>query len=175
MSTPIDTDLAPTGTEGLSEAAFLARYPLPVLAITLSRADEKSAEFLTLSGAPLPPTGRLGSEQPSGGEVVAFVTVRKRGANPFEHMITIGRARNNDICVSTNEVSKFHAYLSKRPDGVWQITDAGSTNGTFYGGRRIEARIPQELPNGDSILLASTKLTLLQGPKLYAFLKSLGH
>ena len=175
MTTPSETDLAPPLTRGLSEAAFLERYPTPVVALTLAEAEEKTAEFMTLSGAPLPPTGRVNAEAPGDSGVVQLVTVCKRGANPFAHMITIGRARNNDICVSTNDVSKFHAYLSKRPDGVWQITDAGSTNGTFYQGRRIAARMAHELPNGDSVLLGSTKLTLLYGPKLYAYLKSIGH
>lgn len=176
LNTPSDTDLAPPSVAGLSEAAFLARHPEPVVALTLAEEQEKTAEFMTLSGAPLPPTGRVNAEgQRDGAGLVRLVTVCKRGANPFAHMITIGRARNNDICVSTNEVSKFHAYLSKRPDGVWQITDAGSTNGTFYQGRRITARLAHELPNGDSVLLGSTKLTLLYGPKLYAFLKSQGH
>jgi hypothetical protein len=57
----------------------------------------------------------------------------------FPSMITIGRTDNNDLVVPDEQVSKFHAFFRLVGDRV-EISDAGSRNGTFVGGRKIEAR-----------------------------------
>ena len=57
----------------------------------------------------------------------------------FPSMITIGRTENNDLVVPDEQVSKFHAFFRLVGERV-EISDAGSRNGTFVGGRRIESR-----------------------------------
>ncbi|MCU1281311.1 MAG: domain containing protein [bacterium] len=57
----------------------------------------------------------------------------------FPSMITVGRTDNNDLVVPDEQVSKFHAFFRLVGDRV-EVSDAGSRNGTFVGGRRIEAR-----------------------------------
>ena len=51
----------------------------------------------------------------------------------FPSMITVGRARNNDIVVPDALVSKFHAFFRQLDDGEWGLADAGSANGTKLG------------------------------------------
>ena len=69
----------------------------------------------------------------------------------FPSMITIGRTRNNDVLVEDTLVSKFHAFLRTGRDR-WELVDAGSRNGTFVGGRRLEPRgAPVELKLGDRV------------------------
>lgn len=57
--------------------------------------------------------------------------VRKTEGNPFP-LISVGRARNNDVCIPDTSVSKVHAYFvaPEKPGGRWHIRDAKSLNGT---------------------------------------------
>ncbi|HEY2895858.1 MAG TPA: FHA domain-containing protein [Gemmatimonadaceae bacterium] len=56
-------------------------------------------------------------------------------------LVHVGRGAHNDIIVSDESVSESHAKLQRREDG-WYVVDMGSTNGTYVGGRRIEAEAP---------------------------------
>lgn len=68
--------------------------------------------------------------------------VRKTDSNPFP-MISLGRARNNDICIPDSSVSKVHAYFvaPDKTEARWRIKDAKSLNGTILmigsGPRRL--------------------------------------
>jgi hypothetical protein len=57
----------------------------------------------------------------------------------FPSMITVGRTENNDLVIPDEQVSKFHAFFRLVGDRI-ELSDAGSRNGTFVGGRRLEAR-----------------------------------
>ncbi len=57
----------------------------------------------------------------------------------FPSMITVGRTENNDLVVPDEQISKFHAFFRLVGERV-EISDAGSRNGTFVDGRRLEAR-----------------------------------
>jgi diguanylate cyclase (GGDEF)-like protein len=70
--------------------------------------------------------------------------------------IRIGRSSENEVSLPEAEVSRYHAQLelSKIGDSGFmvQITDLGSTNGSFINGRRIEyPRVPIALQNGDVV------------------------
>ena len=100
-------------------------------------------------------------------------TIRKRpGANAFSGMVTIGRARNNDIEVKSAGVSKFHAYVLVDRDGTTSLTDAGSTNGTFVNDEQVEERGRIELRPGDQILLGSVRGHFHTPVSLYDYLQS---
>lgn len=79
------------------------------------------------------------------------VFLQKSNRNPFESMITIGRATNNDHCLPLPTVSKVHAYFSKAPDGSWRLTDQRATNGTWVDGLRLEAGGNAPLNDGSRI------------------------
>ena len=52
-------------------------------------------------------------------------------------MIKVGRAEDNDIILPSSKISKHHAYLEDRDDG-WYVYDLNSSNGTFFGGLKLE-------------------------------------
>jgi FHA domain len=60
---------------------------------------------------------------------VAFL--QKRKGNPFPNMVSLGRARNQDVCLALGTVSKVHCYFVKGVGGDWSIVDQRSRNGTF--------------------------------------------
>jgi len=65
----------------------------------------------------------------------------------------IGRELINDLIISDPEISRRHARLFKKKDEYF-LEDLGSTNGTFYSGKRITK--PVQLKNGDSIALGKS-------------------
>ena len=78
----------------------------------------------------------------------------KSDRNPFKHMLTIGRAANNDIIIDSPAVSKVHAYLAVAADGSHSIADQRSKNGTRVEGRRLFERETLPLVDGARIQLA---------------------
>jgi pSer/pThr/pTyr-binding forkhead associated (FHA) protein len=56
-------------------------------------------------------------------------------------IVNIGRADYNDLVVPDDSVSSQHAKLTRR-EGVWILTDLGSTNGTMVDGERIADDVP---------------------------------
>jgi two-component system, NtrC family, response regulator GlrR len=71
-----------------------------------------------------------------------------------EERTVVGSAPGVDVVVSDRTVSRLHAELEPREDGLW-ARDLGSRNGTFVNGVRVErARIPQ----GGTLRLGSTAI-----------------
>lgn len=70
--------------------------------------------------------------------------------------ISVGRLRENDLCLDDPEVSRHHARFIRRGDAI-SLEDAGSSNGTFVNGERITQ--PIELQDGDSINFAGVHAT----------------
>lgn len=66
-------------------------------------------------------------------------------------VITIGRALDNDIRLTSSVVSRHHTRIEADPDGLW-IVDLGSANGTSVNGERVDR---QPLRSGDEISLGS--------------------
>lgn len=56
-------------------------------------------------------------------------------------VVNIGRADYNDLVIPDPSVSAAHAKLQRR-DGIWVLSDLGSTNGTFVDGERITEETP---------------------------------
>ncbi len=68
----------------------------------------------------------------------------------------LGRGEHNDVIIPEESVSDSHAKLQRR-DGVWYITDVGSTNGTYVAGRRITAE--ERLGQAGDVRLGGVKLS----------------
>jgi two-component system, NtrC family, response regulator GlrR len=70
--------------------------------------------------------------------------------------LVMGSAENADAVIQDESVSRLHANLELRDDGVW-IRDLGSRNGTYIDGIKvIEARVPDNA----TISLGSARVTL---------------
>jgi len=56
-------------------------------------------------------------------------------------IVNIGRAEYNDLVIPDDSVSSQHAKLTRR-EGVWVLTDLGSTNGTMVDGEPLSGDMP---------------------------------
>jgi two-component system, NtrC family, response regulator GlrR len=79
----------------------------------------------------------------------------------LDHRTTLGSAPNMDVPIADRTVSRIHAELDPRADGVW-IRDLGSRNGTFVEEVRVvEARVP----DGGRLRVGSTTLVVRYRPE----------
>ena len=69
--------------------------------------------------------------------------------------LSVGRIEGNDVVVVDPRVSSRHATL-KPADGGIELTDTGSTNGTFVNGVRLERA--RKLAAGDLVRVGETDL-----------------
>ena len=72
--------------------------------------------------------------------------------------MTIGRSPEAEVFLDYVTVSRNHALLVQRRDGLY-IDDLGSLNGTYVNRRRIESH---RLQNGDELQVGKYKLTYLE-------------
>jgi DNA-binding NtrC family response regulator len=89
----------------------------------------------------------------------AGTSIRLRDAR-----VGIGTAKDNQLVLKDRAVSRYHAELSGRNDGVY-VVDLGSTNGTFADGIRLERAL---LPAGSVLKLGATVVRLLHVEPLVA-------
>ena len=73
--------------------------------------------------------------------------------------LSLGRESKNSITIPDINASRSHAELTLSPQGIWVLTDLGSTNGTFVNGREIAS---QPLANGDRITIGTTNFVFSQ-------------
>jgi diguanylate cyclase (GGDEF)-like protein len=74
--------------------------------------------------------------------------------------VTIGRASTCTVCDPDGLVSRTHARIERRPDGRFQLTDLGSTNGTFVNHARVAAAV---LGDGDYVRVGGSIYRFLAG------------
>jgi FHA domain len=110
---------------------------------------------------------RLAAASPRG---PAVWPVRKVQAN-FPSMITVGRARNNDIVVPDALVSKFHAFF-RQVDGEWMLADAGSANGTKVGDVELTPKgAAERVRPGDRVSFGVSAFRFVDAAGLWAALR----
>ena len=102
-------------------------------------------------------------------EQVAFLT--KRPGNPFPSFISVGRASNNDIVMAVDTISKLHGYFTIE-DGVWQLTDYDSTNGTRLNGELIEPNKATPLADMDRLQFGKEITAVFMTPESLYRLRS---
>ena len=75
-----------------------------------------------------------------------------------EHRIVLGRSPRCDVQIEESGVSRQHAALECTADGIVQIVDLGSLNGTFVNGEPVSRRTLQD---GDMIQIGDTTILKL--------------
>lgn len=131
----------------LDQKGFLALFNHPVLLQKARQQHEDSgkAHFRTMSSKDSSLIDTSDTFK------APLFKVTKQGSNTFGNMVTVGRAKNNDIVLPSSMVSKFHAYFSNK-GGQWYLTDSGSSNGTFVNSQRLSKN--QAVPVNDSDTIA---------------------
>ncbi|TLM97865.1 MAG: FHA domain-containing protein, partial [Actinobacteria bacterium] len=70
--------------------------------------------------------------------------------------VKIGRDATNLVAVEDAKASREHARI-RYADGVYTLSDLGSSNGTFVNERQISGQVP--LSDGDMIRIGNTTLS----------------
>ncbi len=70
--------------------------------------------------------------------------------------VRLGRNAANDIVIDNSWISSFHAEFRLSPDGMTEVRDLHSSNGTSVNGRRIESA---RLSPGDTVVFGQLEAT----------------
>lgn len=153
----------------LGREAFLARYRAPFLIVydPLPELEGDEAAIETGKFAALREKRPTPKKPASGSLVMALVKSPKLG-NLFPGMITVGRARNNDLVLPSREVSSFHAYFASPSDRnrSWTVCDAESSNGTLVEGQ--PAPKPTPVQSGGEVCFARVRCRFFAPEELWA-------
>ena len=93
------------------------------------------------------------------------------------HIVTLGRATDSDVVIPDPSVSRRHALMKQRDDGVFLMLDAGSSNGSTVNGASVLARgqgPPTEVKPGDNVRLGRVECTFIDAPALRDFVLQTG-
>ncbi len=97
-------------------------------------------------------------ETPASAGAAASLLVREDGTERTVPLgaqtVTIGRLPDCDVVVKDPGASRRHAQIRPK-DGVFTLTDLGSTNGTRLNGQTVQTRT---LEDGDRITIGNTVL-----------------
>uniref|UniRef100_B8HPQ7 FHA modulated ABC efflux pump with fused ATPase and integral membrane subunits n=1 Tax=Cyanothece sp. (strain PCC 7425 / ATCC 29141) TaxID=395961 RepID=B8HPQ7_CYAP4 len=98
--------------------------------------------------------------------VLAHLVISKDHSPPIDFPIstdtvTIGRAKDNLLCLDDPLISRYHARLSQDSRG-WSLTDLGSAEKTLVNGIEVLPRTPVPLDEGDLIEIGSFELRFSQ-------------
>ena len=88
----------------------------------------------------------------------------------FSERVTVGRARNSDVVLRHESVSKFHAWFARDEKDTYFIVDASSRNGTWRNGTALAGGEPSRLNIGDLLRFGSVEATYCDAATLHAAL-----
>jgi pSer/pThr/pTyr-binding forkhead associated (FHA) protein len=101
-----------------------------------------------------PPRAALDATIPAGIELVVdngeTIATRRLGRR-----ILVGRAPSADVRIDDPRVSRLHARIEMRDDGVY-VEDLGSRNGTLVDGAPVASS--RQLANGDEITIGTASI-----------------
>ncbi len=90
----------------------------------------------------------------------AIGEVEPRSFSIDRKQISVGSANGNALTIAGHGVSRRHATLARRA-GRWEVTDQGSTNGTFVNGVKIQGSAA--IDAGDEIAFGSARYRIMAG------------
>jgi TIR domain-containing protein/FHA domain-containing protein len=127
------------------DAAF-ATVVLSISSVVSALQWEKEAAY------PYPVTQKAQVSVEVGGKVIAIYPLNK-------HSMTVGRSPRADISTPGPTISVNHGII-RWVDGAWVFLDAGTTNGTFFEGKRLTRFDRHTFTDGDRIYLGGNKLAI---------------
>lgn len=128
------------------------------------------------------PTLRSLAPSPAAPEAAAanaIWAVEKSDRNDWRRRISVGRATNNDVVIRHDSLSKLHAHfhygtlarLGLSRTGELLLTDAGSSNGTYVGARRLLEDETEPVASGARLRFGDVQCQLLDSDALYTTLQ----
>lgn len=144
----------------VGDEAFKRLYPWPFL-VALGMAGEledsrgTNTSIINIADSVLE-RGRIS------GRVFPLVKSRYSPKGP----ITIGRTSENDVVIPEYSVSRKHCFIAL-VNGVYRVTDWGSSNGTLVNDADIGRMTPRILQGGEILTLGRLMLLFLP-PKNFA-------
>jgi hypothetical protein len=154
-----DTELA----SGLGSAVIHGGTSTPVQPVG-------SMEFHTVVQTPtegpiiarngVSPEVELARRLSEGGHFIVPLRKRTGGDALYMDRISVGRARNKDIVLRHQSVSKFHCWFEVDDMGAFYVTDAGSKNSTKVNLTTLKARERTRVEPGDVIRFGSVEAIL---------------
>jgi hypothetical protein len=89
----------------------------------------------------------------------------------FSERVTLGRARNSDVVLRHESVSKFHAWFARDEQNAYFVADASSHNGTFRNGALLPGGETARLTSGDLLRFGTVEATYCDATTLHATLR----
>lgn len=137
---------------GASPAAPVASAPEPVRPRPVSDPPPEMPRTERIQPVPLPetppPPAAMAAQLRLMGETEVNLSARWL-LEQADGALTVGRSPDeSDLVLESLAVSRIHARISYR-DGAFWVEDAGSSNGTKIGGRRISGA--HQLEDGDEV------------------------
>ena len=173
---PVSDDGWPALALSLTRKEFAQAFAFPLLleisgrmraAIGAQTADEETQvgrRVKIVDDADRPP---VSSEVP-------FVMPLRKVATAVPSALTIGRGNGNDVILPDAFVSKVHAFL-RLTDGHWELSDAGSRNGAWIGGHRLDPKgAPSPVRSGDVLTFGRVVFFFLDAGGLWDRLRHHG-
>lgn len=133
--------------------------------------NQLGSNFCSACGAELPEgddvTGKhpqIGVDVPDAGEVGQLVVTRGATAGAKyaldQAAVSIGRHPDSEIFLDDVTVSRHHARILTEGSGHYRIEDAGSLNGTYMDGERVDSA---QLREGAQIQVGKFRLVFVIG------------
>jgi hypothetical protein len=111
-------------------------------------------------GQPVPPSNKSADSALA----VALIV----GANGS---FTLGRGNECDAPINDGTLSQLHMVFMRGPSGEWTVRDAGSKNGSWLDGKKLESGKPQALRDNARIVAAQVAFTYYSPAGMLARLK----
>ena len=151
---------------------ILSGWDYPVLLI---RSSKGRPHARSMFDTPDPHTSSQDTSQSSADQLDHYLDpesvvlpICKSDRNAFSHMITIGRAANNDICLGDNTLSKVHGwFLPPDKSGMWHYIDNGSTNGTKINKHKIITREAVHIKYSDEMVMGNIQMLFLSKDNVF--------
>lgn len=107
----------------------------------------------------------------------ALVPIIHTGNSKYKTIVNIGTSFRNDIVISGNYPSRFHATLKVDKDGKAFICDSNSKNGTKVNGVKLQPNKDVRIKKGDIVICGDVDITEQIAsyiPDNFAVLKKVG-
>ncbi len=142
-------------------AAFLEANPHPFLIGELGELTVQELGYDTIDPKDeRPPEDDTASGIADIGRTQIYAVIA-RPETPFAHLVSVGRAANNDIVLSYEGVSKLHAVFTRHGERDWQVSDSDSQAGTTIDGTPIRPGEKQPVADGAVVAFGPARLTFL--------------